>query len=198
MSVELGFVGGVVGEFVGTGQDRDARAWALWTARARVGEAARLSPLWRRRKQRVIVVFPRIASVRSVRDVLWSVCRDWHVAEFGECVAACASELVTNAIVHATWPDEAHDRLRLSISKTARTLMVEVCDPDPEWPHPRAFVDWEALEWDVDGSAGESGLGLKLVRARVMELGGEFGCVSGTGGKGCLLCPALAASRAWC
>jgi len=184
MSAELGFAGGAVDKRVGVGLALDLRAREPWRpARVSGQGAAWLVPWTRREKLRILEVRPQVTSVRAVRDALWSTCRAWHVAELGDCVVACASELVTNAIVHATWPDTADGQLRLAISKSSRTLAVKVCDPDPDWPCPRDSVNWEALEWDAGGSAGESGLGLRLVRMRLAELGGEFGCVSGVGGK---------------
>lgn len=184
MSAELGFAGGVVDKLAGVGLALDSRAREPWTPTRVAGQgAARLAPWMRREKLRILEVRPQVASVRAVRDALWSTCRAWHVAELGDCVVACASELVTNAIVHATWPDTADGQLRLAISKSPRELVVKVCDSDPDWPRPRDPVNWEALEWGPGGSAGESGLGLRLVRMRLAELGGEFGCVSRTSGK---------------
>jgi len=184
MSAELGFAGGVVDGLAGGRPAFDARARIPWRSVAVPGGyAARPLPWRRREKLRVVAVRPQIASVRGVRDALWSICRAWNVAELGDCVVACASELVTNAIVHAAWPDVSDGQLRLIISKSRRALVVKVCDPDPVWPSPRDSLDWEALDWGAGTSVGESGLGLRLVRMRLAELGGEFGCVSGAGGK---------------
>lgn len=184
MSAELGNLGGAVGGLAGTAPAFNSRLRApWWRVRASEAGAARLMPSRRREKSRAFAVLPQAASVSEVRRLLWSTCRAWHVAEFGDCVAACASELVTNAIVHASWPGTAGGLLRVVIAKSPRVLAVEVCDPDPEWPCPREPVRWDALDWGTGGSAGESGLGLHLVRIRLAELGGEFGCVSGTRGK---------------
>lgn len=184
MSAEMGFVCGAVGEFVGAAADRGVRmGGGHWLDSVPVRVESRRVPWWRRARRRVIVVRPDTTAVRGVRRALCLACQAWGVAELGECVAACASELVTNAIVHAVWPTDADRRLHVVVSRSARAMVVEVCDPDPRWPTPRAVVDWDTVDWGDGGAVGESGLGLRLVRERVTELGGELGCVSGARGK---------------
>lgn len=179
-------------ETVGVRELNLAEARALWDTPAHLAQrpehapgrvVAGLLPWGRRRKQRVIAVQAELICVRAVRELLSSACWFWGIAELGECVAACASELVANAIVHATWPESEKRRLYLIVSLSAGTLVVEVCDPDPGWPSPRAAVDWDGVVWSAADSVGECGLGLRLVRLRMAELGGEFGYVSGTNGK---------------
>src|SRR6185437_5774159 len=106
---------------VGTAPDLNSRLRVPWW-RARVPQrgAPGLVSWLRRDKSRVLAVLPEAASVRVVRDLLWSTCRAWRVAEFGDCVAACASELVTNAIVHASWPNTANGLLRVVVVKSPR------------------------------------------------------------------------------
>jgi two-component sensor histidine kinase len=111
------------------------------------------------------------------------MCWLWGLYEVGECAAACTSELVANAIAHAQWPPEGRQRIPLVVSISAGTLLVEVCDPDPQLPLPRVAVDWETVDLSESDDIGESGFGLGIVQARVAELGGEFGCVSGVRGK---------------
>lgn len=144
---------------------------------------AGLLPWDERDMQRVFDLRVEPYSARGARHVVWWSCSFWGLGDVGECAAACVSELVANAIAHAQWPTTQRQRVHLVVSLSAATLLVEVCDPDPRWPGPKAAVDWDAVDWSAPGDTGESGFGLGIVRARVAELGGEFGCVSGAGGK---------------
>lgn len=183
MSAGLGSVVGAAGQFVGASAGGGRLTNGRWLGGVPVRRGVGWVSLWGRGRRRVVEVRPDAVAVGGVRRALWSACACWGVAELGECVAGCASELVTNAVVHAAWPAGGDRRLCVVISRNARALVVEVCDPDPRWPAPRAAVDWDAVDWGGGGAVGESGLGLRLVRERVAELGGQFGCVSGQWGK---------------
>lgn len=168
----------------------DPRAlWDVWPDVARRPEeppgrvVAGLLPWDERERQRAFALQVELASASATRHVMWWLCSFWGIGEVGECAAACASELVANAIVHATWSKTAKERVHLIVSLSALSLLVEVCDPDPRWPRPEAGVDWDAVDWSAPGKVGESGFGLGIVRTRVAELGGEFGCVSGLRSK---------------
>jgi anti-sigma regulatory factor (Ser/Thr protein kinase) len=103
------------------------------------------------------------------------------VPQLYEPAALCVSELVTNAVRHARWPDtRVRRRIVLVIARTGPFFAVEVRDPDPVLPVSHALVDWERFDWhaEQDPVAGESGFGLGLVAACVAELGGFFGAVA--------------------
>lgn len=109
------------------------------------------------------------------------------VPQLYEPAALCVSELATNAIRHARWPDAAAKRrIVLVIARTGPFFAVEVRDPDPVLPVSRAPLDWDRFDWraEQDPVAGESGLGLGLVAACVAELGGFFGAVALDGAPG--------------
>lgn len=144
---------------------------------------AGLFPWGQRTRQRVIDLYVEPFSASAARHILMFMCEFWEMDEVGECAAACTGELVANAIAHAQWPPEGRQRVSLIVSVSAGTLVVEVSDPDPRLPVPKAAVDWDAVDWSAPGGVGESGFGLGIVQSRVAEFGGEFGCVSGARGK---------------
>src|SRR5258708_5190521 len=113
-------------------------------------------------------------------------CVLWSVPHLSDTAAACVTELVSNVVKHAQWPDEPDERvLWLITSLTGPYLVVEVCDPDRTLPVVGGLVDWDGFDWssDAEGSAGESGFGLFTVVERVRECGGEFGMVLSEVGK---------------
>ena len=94
--------------------------------------------------------FPAEAdAVRTARAVVRGRLHDWGLDSVGDIVALLVSELVTNALRHATGPIGV--RIRRS-DGSPYTLLVEVSDPLPDPPRERAA--------DADD---ESGRGLRLV-----------------------------------
>jgi anti-sigma regulatory factor (Ser/Thr protein kinase) len=88
-------------------------------------------------------------AVRTARAVVRTRLREWGLDALCDIAALLVSELVTNALRHATGPIGV--RLVRPVDPP-RILLVEVSDPLPDLPHARAA--------DVDD---ESGRGLQLV-----------------------------------
>ncbi|GHE32908.1 ATP-binding protein [Streptomyces capitiformicae] len=88
-------------------------------------------------------------AVRTARAVVRTRLRDWGLDTLGDITALLVSELVTNALRHATGPIGV--RL-VRPDGPPRTLLVEVSDPLPDPPRERAA--------ELDD---ESGRGLQLV-----------------------------------
>jgi anti-sigma regulatory factor (Ser/Thr protein kinase) len=88
-------------------------------------------------------------AVRTARAVVRGRLRDWGLDSLGDITALLVSELVTNALRHATGPIGV--RL-VRPSAPLGTLLVEVSDPMPDLPRERAAHPDD-----------ESGRGLQLV-----------------------------------
>ncbi|WP_189320869.1 ATP-binding protein [Streptomyces flaveus] len=74
-------------------------------------------------------------SVRTARTVVRSQLRAWGLESLGDVTALLVSELVTNALRHATGPIGV--RL-VHPAEPPGGLLVEVSDPLPDLPHERA------------------------------------------------------------
>ncbi|MET8946720.1 ATP-binding protein [Streptomyces sp. NPDC004542] len=88
-------------------------------------------------------------AVRSARAAVRDQLRDWRLDSLADLAALLVSELVTNALRHATGPVGV--RL-VRPAEPGDALLVEVSDPLPDPPHERAPRPDE-----------ESGRGLQLV-----------------------------------
>jgi anti-sigma regulatory factor (Ser/Thr protein kinase) len=88
-------------------------------------------------------------AVRTARAVVRGQLRTWDLDELGDVAALLVSELVTNALRHATGPIGV--RL-IRAAHPVTTLLVEVSDPLPDFPRKRTA-----------GSDEEDGRGLQLV-----------------------------------
>jgi len=117
----------------------------------------------------------------GARHAVNFACALWSAAELYETAASCVTELVTNAVQHAAWPQDPSDRLVwLTLSLAGPYFLVEVADPDPQLPFMGARVDWDRFDWSAtvaDDGRGESGFGLAMVVNLVREARGEFGVV---------------------
>lgn len=145
----------------------------------------------------VVFAAPQMARrVVRIRSVLYGVP---HVCETAE---RCVSELVTNAVTHAQWPDDPSRRyIGLSVGVAGPYFLVTVSDLDPRLPKVGAPVDWESFRWtgedgDADetikqNSAPESGMGLFTVANQVAEVSGEFGFEPSKDGHGKVVYVAL-------
>jgi two-component sensor histidine kinase len=118
------------------------------------------------------MVLPATAeSVRAARrlvqyrTVLWACPHLYDVAAF------CVSELVTNAVQHARWPNGAQREVIVTASvwEFGPRIVVTVADGDDALPVLAAPV------WDNWSDAPECGLGLTTVVELVREVGGDFG-----------------------
>lgn len=92
-----------------------------------------------------------------------AACWDWHLSD--ACVLAATtvvSELVTNAVRHANWP-QGRTTLSVTLRLSERCLSIEVADPDPGLPLPATEALDGAQVVDADSAAGLSGMGLSLV-----------------------------------
>jgi hypothetical protein len=107
--------------------------------------------------------FPKIAtrtlstdsrSVRVSRDFTVATLRRWGAAERGDDVAVVVSELLTNALRHASGPAQPAFPLRFGLLQPGCCVICAVADPSPEPPVPRE-----------PGFCGETGRGLQVVRA---------------------------------
>jgi len=129
-------------------------------------------------------VEPRAAT--SARHAVRLVCVLWSVPHLYDTAAACVTELVSNAVRHARWPEDSETRaIDLVLSLTGPYLLVEVRDPDSSLPVVGTRVDWSSVDWNAGecNGIGQSGLGLLTVTERVRECGGQFGAVIGEQGK---------------
>ncbi|MFC3575838.1 ATP-binding protein [Streptomyces yaanensis] len=88
-------------------------------------------------------------AVRTARAVVRGQLRTWGLDQLGDVTVLLVSELVTNALRHATGPIGV--RL-VRPADAAPTLLVEVSDPLPDPPHERTAR-----------SDDENGRGLQLV-----------------------------------
>ncbi|MGP4049438.1 ATP-binding protein [Streptomyces sp. 2A115] len=88
-------------------------------------------------------------AVRTARTVVRGQLRSWGLDSLGDVTALLVSELVTNALRHATGPIGV--RL-VRPTETLGALLVEVSDPLPDLPRERAARPED-----------ESGRGLQLV-----------------------------------
>lgn len=121
------------------------------------------------------------------RDAMRSVCAAWSVPHLYESAAACVTELVTNAVQHARWPEDPKLRVVWLVTSVAGPYLVaEVSDPDQRLPVIGEPVDWDRFDWsatEAGDGLGESGFGLSSVVERVHEVGGEFGVIIAELGK---------------
>ena len=105
---------------------------------------------------------PEPRSARAARDFVAHTCSDWGCSHQVLAATLIASELVTNAVLHARTP------LTMSVSRCGRRLRVGVRDHDSTPPTPR-----------VVGSDDASGRGMQVVEA----LCEDWGVLSAAGGK---------------
>lgn len=92
-------------------------------------------PVWVR--QRAWEAHPE--AVRQVRALTWAALADWNLLELTDDAMLCASELATNAIVHAGMPDQQVGWMRRSFTVRLsfwpkRAVAIEVRDDDPRPP----------------------------------------------------------------
>lgn len=99
------------------------------------------------------------------RTVLWACPHLYDVAAF------CVSELVSNAVRHARWPEGASREITVSASiwELGARMVVSVVDGDERLPvlAVPSFDGWS--------DAPQCGFGLSAVAELVREAGGDFG-----------------------
>ena len=140
----------------------------------------------RRHRRRVgLPAEPR--AVAAARHAVNFACVLWSATELRETAACCVSELVTNAVLHAAWPQDSSERVVwLTLSVAGPFFLVEVADPDPRLPVVGSGADWDGFNWSATASGdqhGEHGFGLPLVIEMVRETRCEFGAVLTGAGK---------------
>ena len=89
----------------------------------------------------------------ATREVLTS----WHVAHLEETAVLFVSELVTNAVRHAS---SGGSMLVLRLEAAGTSLRIEVHDADPQWPQP-----------GIPSGLDESGFGFVIVDALANKWG---------------------------
>ncbi|MCM2576243.1 ATP-binding protein [Streptomyces meridianus] len=99
-------------------------------------------------------------AVAGARAVVRGTLREWGLETMGDMTALLVSELVTNALRHASGPIG----LRMERDRAADALLVEVSDPLPDPPRERAV-----------GVDDESGRGLQLVAGSARRWGTRRG-----------------------
>ena len=95
-------------------------------------------------------------SVRQARHAARVVLAAWQLAYVEETALLIVSELVTNAVRHAT----GTDTIELDLHATRTWLRIEIQDSDRRWPRPRVPDGFE-----------ESGFGFVLVDALASNWG---------------------------
>lgn len=110
----------------------------------------------------------------GARFYVASCCWDWHLATgVTEDAVVVVSELVANALRHATWP--AHRTVVLvRLALLGRRLTIEVRDPDPAMPRWPGSQRWDlsviSSDADPDSDVVVHGRGLALVQALCEDL----------------------------
>jgi anti-sigma regulatory factor (Ser/Thr protein kinase) len=125
---------------------------------------------WRRRCH--AMVLPAVAeSVCAARRLIRYRTTLWACPHLYDVAAFCVSELVTNAVRHACWPEGASREITVtaSIWELGPRMVVTVVDRDERLPVLAApsFEDWSG--------APQCGFGLPAVVELVREAGGDFG-----------------------
>ena len=112
----------------------------------------------------------RPQSAASARRFVDETLRRWRCHELFDTVALLASELVTNAILHA------RTELELSVRLTPSAIRVDVADRNPQRPVPRdaapedtsgrglALVETLASAWGVDERPGGKSVWFEVPR----------------------------------
>lgn len=90
-----------------------------------------------------------LTSVPAARSFLRDALEDWRLVQPVETATLLASELVTNAIVHARTP------LELAVDVSGKHLEVAVGDGDVRVPPPPE-PDAERVRWESEGGRGLS------------------------------------------
>jgi anti-sigma regulatory factor (Ser/Thr protein kinase) len=91
---------------------------------------------------------PEATSPRAARRFVDDTLAEWACADASDVVALLASELVTNALLHA------RSEVDLRVSRTPDALLVEVVDHSPVPPSPKHYRP-----------EAETGRGLALIEA---------------------------------
>jgi anti-sigma regulatory factor (Ser/Thr protein kinase) len=101
--------------------------------------------------RRLLMTLPAESrSVRLARHAAHVVLDAWRLAHVEETAVLIVSELVTNAVRHATETEV----IEVDLHATRTCLRIEIQDTDRRWPQPR-----------VPGGFEESGFGFVLVDA---------------------------------
>ena len=95
-------------------------------------------------------------SVRLARHAAHVVLSAWRLAYMEETAVLIVSELVTNAVRHASGTDV----VEVDLQATRTCLRIEIQDSDRHWPRPR-----------IPGGFEESGFGFVLVDALAAKWG---------------------------
>ncbi|WP_084517596.1 ATP-binding protein [Microtetraspora niveoalba] len=82
---------------------------------------------------------PQADSVKTARDVTRSTLDEWGLSELGDDAALVVSELVTNAVRYALYPDEGPDErpITLTLVRLSPDILLAVADPSDEVPTPK-------------------------------------------------------------
>lgn len=125
-------------------------------ARARLGELPQLTPT---SASLDLEALP--TSVRAARAFTRAVLDRWQLSALAEDAAEVVSELVTNALRHANWPDPAAP-IPLRLQRLGDRVRIEVDDQDPAH-----LPNWAATATD------KGGRGLFLVLALAVAAGSK-------------------------
>ncbi len=105
------------------------------------------------RVARISVPRHDLQGVARVRRFLDDLLGQWHLEPLRDDLDLLATEVVTNALIHA------HSEVEVRLREYADRLRVEVRDSDPHPPVPSAILTADA----ADNQAAESGRGLLIV-----------------------------------
>ncbi|RBQ17438.1 ATP-binding protein [Spongiactinospora rosea] len=81
---------------------------------------------------------PQADSVKLARDVTRTTLGTWGFGDLGDDAALVVSELVTNAVRYALYPDQfAAGQITLTLVRISRHVVLAVCDPSDKIPVPK-------------------------------------------------------------
>ncbi|WP_328465730.1 ATP-binding protein [Actinoplanes sp. NBC_00393] len=114
-----------------------------------------------------VVLLPITGAARRARDVVTEACLGWELAQLLGPASLVATELVTNAVMHA------RTMMNLRVIRDRGQLRIEVCDGSPVIPALPAPL----TAGGPDRRGGRRGL---MIVDRIAD---RWGCWQGAGGK---------------
>ena len=113
-----------------------------------------------------------LSSPRGGRHFVGATLADWQLWGLADHAMTCTSELVTNAVRHARWPEDPAGRrvITVAVAQLVGAVVVEVWDLDPRPPVFKPRPDLSMLSEEMSELA-EGGAGLRVVAGLTDEFG---------------------------